>query len=76
MFHDVVGVSPKQHIIRERLQAARTALSVAQPGTTTVTDIAMSYGCFELGRFARRYRRTFGEAPSRTLRRDDVAKVT
>ena len=74
-FHDVVGVSPKQHVIRQRLQAARAALSAAEPGTTTVTDVAMSYGFLELGRFAGRYRDTFGEAPSRTLRHQAEAKV-
>ena len=74
-FHDVVGVSPKQHVIRQRLQAARAALSAAEPGTTTVTDVAMSYGFLELGRFAGRYRNTFGEAPSRTLRHQAEAKV-
>ena len=74
-FHDVVGVSPKQHVIRQRLQAARAALRAAEPGTTTVTDVAMSYGFLELGRFAGRYRDTFGEAPSRTLRHQVEAKV-
>ena len=74
-FHDVVGISPKQHIIRERLRAAREALRAAAPGTTTVTDIAMSLGFYELGRFAGRYRHTFGEAPSWTLRHEDDAQV-
>ena len=74
-FHDVVGVSPKQHMLRARLQAARAALRAAAPGTTTVTDVAMSYGFFELGRFACRYRHTFGEAPSRTLRHEVEAKI-
>jgi len=74
-FHDVVGVSPKQHMLRERLRAARAALCAAEPGTTTVTDVAMSYGFFELGRFAGRYRHTFGEAPSRTLRHEVEAKI-
>ena len=67
-FHDVLGLSPKQYDITERLRAARAALSAADPGTTTVTDIAMTYGFFELGRFAGRYRDVFGEPPSRTLR--------
>jgi hypothetical protein len=44
------------------------ALCAANPRTTTVTDIATAYGFFELGRFAGRYRNTFGEVPSRTLR--------
>jgi transcriptional regulator GlxA family with amidase domain len=69
-FHDILGISPKQHIIRRRLQAAREALRAAVPGSATVTDIAMSYGFFELGRFAGRYRHTFGEVPSWTLRHD------
>jgi transcriptional regulator GlxA family with amidase domain len=67
-FHDVLGLSPKRYAIRQRLQAAREALSAADPQTTTVTDVAMAYGFFELGRFAGRYRHAFGEAPSRTLR--------
>jgi transcriptional regulator GlxA family with amidase domain len=58
-FHDIVGISPKQHIIQERLRAARAALRAAVPG---------SYGFFELGRFAGRYRHAFGEVPSWTLR--------
>ena len=72
-FHDVMGVSPKQHVISQRLQAAHDALCTADPDTTTVTDIATSYGFFELGRFAGRYRHAFGEVPSRTLRHIDVA---
>jgi transcriptional regulator GlxA family with amidase domain len=67
-FRDVVGLSPKQFAISERLRAAHDALRTADPKTTTVTDVAMAYGFFELGRFAGRYRHAFGEAPSRTLR--------
>jgi AraC family transcriptional regulator, ethanolamine operon transcriptional activator len=67
-FRDLIGLSPKQYAIGERLRAAREALCAAEPGTTTVTDIAMAYGFFELGRFAGRYRDVFGEMPSRTLR--------
>ena len=67
-FHDVIGLSPKQYVIRQRLSAAREALCAANPQTTTVTDIAMTYGFFELGRFAGQYRHAFGEPPSRTLR--------
>ena len=70
-FHDVLGVSPKQWALRQRLAAAREALSAAAPGTTTVTEIAMSYGFFELGRFAGRYRMVFGEMPSETLHSAD-----
>jgi transcriptional regulator GlxA family with amidase domain len=74
-FHDVLGIGPKQHLIRQRLNAVRIALRAAQPGTATVTDIAMSFGFFELGRFAGRYRHAFGEAPSRTLRHEPEEQV-
>ena len=74
-FHDVLGISPKQHILQQRLQAARAALRAAAPGSATVTDIAMSYGFFELGRFAGRYRHVFGEVPSWTLRHDIDEKI-
>ena len=73
-FHDVVGVSPKRFAIAQRLQAAHDALTGAGPGTTTVTDVAMSFGFFELGRFAGRYRHTFGEVPSQTLRQTSAAQ--
>ena len=66
-FHDVIGVSPKQFEISQRLRSARTALLAADPKTTTVTDIATEYGFYELGQFAVRYRHAFGELPSRTL---------
>lgn len=67
-FHDVLGVSPKRYAITQRLHAAHEALCSADPHTTTVTDIAMTFGFFELGRFAGRYRHTFGQPPSQTLR--------
>jgi transcriptional regulator GlxA family with amidase domain len=72
-FHDILGVSPKQWALRQRLAAAHDALSAADPSTTTVTEVAMSYGFFELGRFAGRYRMVFGEMPSETLHHADAA---
>ena len=73
-FHDVIGISPKRYAITQRLQAAHQALRRADPQTTTVTDVAMTFGFFELGRFARRYRHTFGEVPSETLRHAVTAR--
>jgi transcriptional regulator GlxA family with amidase domain len=67
-FQGVIGLSPKQYAIDQRLRAAHEALCSANPETTTVTDVAMAFGFFELGRFAGRYRHAFGEAPSWTLR--------
>lgn len=67
-FREALGLSPKQYTLGQRLCAAHDALLAAEPGRTTVTDVAMTYGFFELGRFAGRYRLAFGEPPSATLR--------
>jgi transcriptional regulator GlxA family with amidase domain len=66
-FHKEHGLSPKQYELRERLQAAREALCDVTTAHT-VTDVASRHGFFELGRFASRYKHTFGESPSETLK--------
>ncbi len=67
-FQRVRGYSPLESIWRRRLEHTRKALLQAEPGAT-VTTIATRFGFFELGRFSKRYRMTFGEAPSETLAR-------
>jgi AraC-like DNA-binding protein len=66
-FHREHGLSPKQFDLRERLQAAHRALCEGG-APRTVTSIASQYGFFELGRFAKLYRQTFGESPSETMK--------
>jgi AraC-like DNA-binding protein len=66
-FHQEHGLSPKQYELRERLNAARQALCDIT-ASDTVTDVASRHGFYELGRFASRYKHTFGESPSETLR--------
>ena len=68
-FHNVYGLSPKQYLLRHGLEEAHRALQVAQGARGAVTLVATDCGFFELGRFARAYRRLFGESPSDTLRR-------
>jgi transcriptional regulator GlxA family with amidase domain len=53
----------------QRLNRARSALRRADPLIMSVTRIARSHQFAELGRFAVRYRTTFGETPSATLER-------
>jgi AraC family ethanolamine operon transcriptional activator len=67
-FNSVRGMSPTRCLLAARLQGARRALNDAGERPTTVTSVATWYGFYELGRFAARYRRAFGEAPSDTLR--------
>ena len=48
-------------------RAVRPTENEAEPTLTSITQIAVSFGFFELGRFATYYRRMFGELPSTTL---------
>jgi transcriptional regulator GlxA family with amidase domain len=69
-FYDVRGMSPKQCVMRTRLDEVRRALRDARGNVTT---IATNYGFFELGRFAGAYKAVYGETPSETLRRSATA---
>jgi AraC-like DNA-binding protein len=67
-FHAVYALSPIHYLKLRRLHLARRTLRrAAQP--TTVTEIALSLGFRDLGRFASAYSRLFGEPPSTTLAR-------
>lgn len=61
------GVGPMMFLRRQRLDAARVELLAAEPGSTTVSEIALGYGFSELGKFSTAYKTVFGESPSETL---------
>ncbi len=67
---EYLGMSPLRFLRLRRMQMTRRALARADRAQSTVTDIATSYGFWELGRFAVEYRRIYGESPSTTLRLD------
>jgi AraC-like DNA-binding protein len=60
---------PKRYLMLRRMGLARRALRAGATDKTTVTDVAMRYGFWQLGRFAVAYRSSFGETPSATLQR-------
>lgn len=66
-FKEVVGMSPTAYVRAVRLDRVHAEL-LAEPGAS-VTDVAMRWGFFHLGRFAQQYRERFGVLPSETLRR-------
>ena len=66
-FRRSTGRPPLAYIRIARLEAARADL-VATP-ELRITDLALSYGWTNFGRFASQYRDNFGETPSETRRR-------
>lgn len=68
LFRERLGMTPIRHLRSRRLSLAHRALKAADPRRTSVSQVALDCGFWELGRFAVAYRNRFGESPSQTLR--------
>lgn len=68
-FQEEFGVSPKRYLLLRELHAVRRSLRTAAATDDRVADVLVRHGVWEFGRFAARYRQTFGELPSQTLGR-------
>ena len=68
-FRQWCGEPPITYFHKRRLAQARTRLFVSAPRRGGVKQAALDAGLTEFGRFARDYRRLFGESPSATLNR-------
>ena len=55
-FQRELGSTPLEQLRLVRLTRARRDLQAADPGTTSVTDVATRWGFFHLGRFSQVYR--------------------
>ncbi|WP_146240200.1 helix-turn-helix domain-containing protein [Curtobacterium sp. MCSS17_008] len=68
-FQRHLDCSPMTYLLRVRLARVRIELLRADPGTTTVQDVARRWGFAHLGRFSGTYAQAYGEYPRQTLRR-------
>jgi AraC-like DNA-binding protein len=66
-FEKKYGLGPMAFVRQRRLDACYSRLQGSEPGTTTVTDVAMSHGFSHVGKFAIAYKKAFGESPSTSL---------
>ena len=67
-FKEHYGVGPARYLQLSTLHRVRRALRAADPEEATVAIVLLQHGEWQIGRFAARYRRLFGELPSETLR--------
>ena len=67
-FQECLGVNPRAYERERRLRAAH-GLLLTEGNHLSITDIAMSFGFWHLGRFAGAYTALFGCPPSETRRR-------
>jgi AraC-like DNA-binding protein len=73
VFRRHLHTSPMAYIKARRLEQVRKQLRATDPGDSTITQTASSWGFNNLGHFAVDYRKAFGESPSATLRRAEGA---
>ena len=67
IFQQKHGMGPMTFLRRRRLEAIYLDLLRAEPGSTTVTQVASSYGFSHFGKFSIEYKTAFGESPSASL---------
>lgn len=67
-FKKHLNITPVAYIKRVRMDRAHSMLRFANPRTTTVAEIARTWGFTQPGRFATEYREIYGVSPSVTLR--------
>lgn len=68
-FARYVGMPPMTYLRQVRLSMVHDNLRAADPGATTVAQVAYRYGFTHLGRFAAAYRARYTVPPSETLKK-------
>lgn len=67
-FQEYFGMSPMIYLKVQRLNGVRQQLKASTADQVTVTNIAIQWGFWHMGQFAKDYKKMFGECPSETLR--------
>jgi AraC-like DNA-binding protein len=67
-FLSLLGMSPYQYVRRRRLEKIRRDLLARENLGVSIGDIAARYGIWHLSRFAKDYKRAFGQLPSESRR--------
>ena len=75
-FLENMGVSPVSFAKTQRYHRLRRELQQRCQGETSIQELAMNLGLYQLGWVSREYRALFGENPSDTLRREIDCKAT
>lgn len=68
-FQRALDRTPMQYLREVRLRRSHEDLQRAEPGQTSVAEVAARWGFTHMGRFSGEYLQRFGEYPKQTLRR-------
>ncbi len=68
-FHEHFGMAPIAYLKALRLNGVRRQLKASTADKTTVTNVAVQWGFWHMGQFAKDYKKMFDECPSETLRK-------
>lgn len=71
-FQERFGMGPAAYLKAHRLNGARRQLKASIAKQVTVTDVAIQWGFWHMGQFAKDYKKMFGELPSETLGRSPL----
>lgn len=69
-FQEYFGMAPMTYLKIQRLNGVRRQLKASTTDQVTVTNVAVQWGFWHMGQFAKDYKKMFGECPSETLRND------
>lgn len=69
LFERYLQCSPKQYIKNRKLLKINEQIKNRSCNVQNISELAIEYGFYNLGRFARDYKDKFGELPSETLKK-------